>query len=75
MLPEDLIPAEHPQPPRKPPQRTGKSLYVYLDPSLRNALDALADRTRRSVTPELAMALEEHLKEAGLWPPPASEED
>lgn len=50
--------------------RTGKPLHVWLDPRLRDAIDRLADRTRRSLTTEVTMALEKHLAEAGLWPFP-----
>jgi hypothetical protein len=50
------------------PNRTGKPLHVWLEPRLRDAIDTLAERTRRSLTTEVTMALEKHLAEAGLWP-------
>lgn len=55
-----------------PPKQTrnGKPLHVWLDPALREAIDALAEDTRRSLTTEVAMALEEHLRKAGRWPLP-----
>lgn len=52
--------------------RRGRPLHVWLDPRMREALDALAARTRRLITTEVVMALEKHLAEAGLWPPPAA---
>lgn len=62
-------------PRRKPPQRTGKPLHVWLDPPLRDALDTLLTQTRRSLTTEVSIALEEHLKKAGLWPPAQTGEE
>jgi hypothetical protein len=56
---------------RPKPNRRGKPLHVWLDPALRDLLDALAARTRRSLTTEVTIALEAHLTAAGLWPPPA----
>jgi hypothetical protein len=55
---------------RKPPQRTGKPLNVWLQEELRDALDELLGQTRRSLTAEVSIALEEHLKKHGLWPRP-----
>ncbi len=52
----------------KPQNRNGKPLHVWLEPKLRDAIDALAAKTRRSLTTEVTMALEKHLAEAGLWP-------
>lgn len=54
---------------RPKPTRTGVPLHVWLDPALRQAIDCLAAQTRRSLTTEVTMALESHLKAAGLWPP------
>ena len=67
--------------PRKPrkdagrrPQRTGVPLNVWLPRGLREALDVLLVRTRRSLTTEVVIALEKHLEEAGLWPPAGGKE-
>jgi hypothetical protein len=60
---------------RKPPQRSGKPLNVWLEADVRDALDALLVQTRRSLTSEVSIALENHLKAAGLWPPPSSAPD
>lgn len=49
--------------------RAGKTLFVYLDPPLRDALDALLQESRRSLTAEVSLALEAHLQKAGFWPP------
>src|SRR4051794_35774659 len=61
-------------PPRKAPQRSGKPLNVWLDAALRDAIDLLLTRTRRTLTTEVSIALEEHLKKAGLWPPLEAQE-
>lgn len=69
-------PAEAPIPPPSPrkPNRTGVSLHVYIDPTLRAALDVLLERDRRSLTTEVSVALEMLLKNKGLWPPPQQSE-
>jgi hypothetical protein len=60
------------QPPRvPPPNRTGVPLYAYIPPALRDALDALVARNRRSITAEVQIALERHLQAEGMWPPSA----
>lgn len=56
------------EPKRPKPARTGVPLHVWIDPRLRRAMDLLAAQTRRSLTTEVTMALESHLKAAGLWP-------
>lgn len=57
----------------KRPKRTGVPLHIYLPPELRAAIDALAEDNRRLLTVEVIMALENHLKAAGRWPPPQKE--
>lgn len=49
--------------------RSGKTLFVYLDPAIRDALDALVEREDRSLTKEVERALKAHLEKHGLWPP------
>lgn len=61
-----------PPPPRQPTTRAGKTLFVYVEGALRDALDALCEQTRRSLTAEVSLALEAHLRAAGLWPPPTA---
>jgi hypothetical protein len=56
-------------------KRTGVSLHVYIGPALREAMDKLIERDRRSLTTEVEMALENHLKEKGLWPPKPAEDE
>jgi hypothetical protein len=70
---DDTMARKRPKPDagKAPQARTGLPLHVYLEPALRQALDQLAARSRRSVTAEVSIALENHLKEAGLWPPAA----
>lgn len=53
--------------------RSGLPLHVWLEPALRHAIDVLKTRNRRSLTSEVSLALERHLAESGLWPPPPSE--
>lgn len=57
-----------PEPAKKKARRTGKSLHVWINPSLRDTLDRMAERSRRSVTTEVEIALEEYLAKQGLWP-------
>ncbi len=59
--------------PPKPPNRSGVALFVYVPPELRAAIVALAARTRRTLTTEVVIALENHAKKNGLWPPDAAE--
>jgi hypothetical protein len=54
---------------RKKPTRTGVSLHVYVEPALREAIEAAAKSHRRSLTGEVSLALEAHLRSLGLWPP------
>jgi hypothetical protein len=56
----------------KRPRRTGVPLHVYIPPDLRAAMDRLAGENRRSLTSEVMIALENHLKAVGQWPPPAA---
>lgn len=53
----------------KKPNRKGVPLHIWLDAQLRAAIDALAETNRRPLTTEVSIALENHLKAAGLWPP------
>jgi hypothetical protein len=61
---------EMPEATAKKPKRVRLSLHVYVPPPLRHAIEEAAERNRRSLTAELEIALEKHLKELGLWPPP-----
>lgn len=58
----------------RPPGRQGVSLHVRISAEMKAALDALSDRNRRPLTTEVEIALEAHLKEAGLWPWPPPED-
>ena len=60
--------------PRKPadnpkPSRKGKPLNVWIPDDLREALDLLLKKTRRMLTTEVIIALENRLAAEGLWPP------
>ena len=56
--------------------RKGKaSLQIYIPTELRDAIDQAMDRTRRTLTAEVSVALETHLETMGLWPPPDAEDD
>ncbi len=59
---------------RPPTPRPGLPIFFYTSKELRAALDTLLAQTRRSLTAEMNIALEKHLKEAGLWPPPSPED-
>lgn len=48
-----------------------ESIQARVDPALYEALEKLSKRTRRTKNAELILALEEHLRQAGLWPPAA----
>jgi hypothetical protein len=54
----------------KKPNRSGVPLNVNIPPALRAALDKLTERTRRTITAEVEIALEFHCGKEGLWPPP-----
>jgi hypothetical protein len=54
---------------KKPVNRTGVSLHVYIEPALREALDRLVDREERGLTAEVSRALRVYLAQQGLWPP------
>ncbi len=49
-----------------------ETIQARVSPELYAALDKLIATTRRSKNTELVLALEEHLRAAGLWPPSAS---
>lgn len=53
----------------KKPKRRGVPLHIWIEPALKDAIDRLSDQNRRPLTTEVVIALEKHLKEAGLWPP------
>ena len=72
--------AERKKPARKPGRpATGREphapLQLWVSPELYAAFEEMLARTRRTKNVELIIALEAHLKAAGLWPPqrPASE--
>lgn len=50
-------------------KRKGKALQVWLPDSLRDALDVAAEKNRRKIREEVAIALEKYLSELRLWPP------
>lgn len=49
-------------------------VQARVSPQLYAALDQLSAQTRRTKNAELVLALEAHLKAAGLWPPKEEEE-
>ena len=46
-------------------------LSMRLPPQIIELLQRLADANRRPLTTEAEIAFEEHLRAAGLWPPPS----
>jgi hypothetical protein len=66
-----LMASKKPKRGRPPGRQTTVVIQARVSPALGDALDQLAAQTRRSKNTEMVLALEEHLKKAGLWPPPA----
>lgn len=56
------------------PVRIGKPLHVWLDPYLRDAIEAARKKGRRTLREEVSIALEQYLEQLGLWPPPGQSE-
>jgi hypothetical protein len=61
------------KPKRKPPKRKGKPLYLYIDSSIRDALDAAVEEIepRSSLTAIVEIAIKEWLRGKGRWPVPS----
>lgn len=60
----------------KQPNRHKFPLWgVRINPAYRRQMKKLAEQTRRTVTEELKIALENHLKAAELWPPSSDKAD
>jgi hypothetical protein len=59
---------------RKPPQRTGKPLNVWIASELRDALDAYVEgiRPKTTQTAVVSLILEDYLAKHGFWPPASS---
>jgi hypothetical protein len=55
---------------RKPGNRKGASINIWVTQELRDAVDALVEQERRTLTEEVCIAIEKHLREKGFWPPP-----
>ena len=55
---------------RNKPIRKGVPLSIHIPRKHREALDALAEENRRTITAELVLALERHFAETGKWPAP-----
>ena len=56
---------------KKRPNRSSVPLHVGIPPELRAALDLLIEKTRRPLTTEVVIALENHCRAEGCWPLPA----
>lgn len=63
---------------KKPPEskRSGKQVSVYVDPEIREALDAYVDQAEptTTLTAVVELALRRYLKSVGYWPPPDQSE-
>lgn len=65
--------------PKKPKRGKGRPkgrrptvvLQARVSPEMSEAFERLLQQTRRPKNTELIIALENHLKAAGFWPPPA----
>jgi hypothetical protein len=60
---------------RPPGRKPTVAIQARVSPELGAALDALTEQTRRTKNVELVLALESHLKAAGLWPPESEEDE
>lgn len=52
------------------PKRTTAPVRIWIDPYLKETMEALALLGRRSLTTEICIAIEKHLSDMGMWPPP-----
>ncbi len=57
------------------PKRVGKTIHVWVPAQLRDQVDELLKQTRRDLTTEVQIALEKHLANHRLWPPPEKPAD
>jgi hypothetical protein len=55
-------------------RHTRPRVAFHMPADLAAALRTLAGRTKRTLTAEILVALEEHLAKNGVWPPAAGEE-
>ena len=56
--------------PQRKTDRPRRSRTYRLPEDLLDAFEQLAERTRRTVTAELEIAMEEHAKKNRVWSPP-----
>ena len=66
--------SESPKPPGRPKSKSPKDRHasgflVRLPEACRDALQKLKAKTRRALTVETQLALDEHLRRAGIEPP------
>lgn len=54
-------------------QHKNRGKLVRLQERMWNQLDILVDRNGSSATEEIRIAVREHLRAAGLWPPPTDD--
>jgi hypothetical protein len=61
---------------RKPPNRSGEPINVWVDPELRAALNAYVEEIepRTTLTGAVELALKRMLTQAGYWPRPTAVE-
>jgi hypothetical protein len=57
--------------PKKPVNRTGVGVTIYMDPVLKRELSRYVEATRRTITGEIEEAIRKHLQNEGYWPPKA----
>lgn len=67
------IMAKKKKPGRPPITEPRVAFQVRIPVSLNEALEASMSKNRRLKGTEVQIALEKHLTEQGLWPPPAEE--
>jgi len=66
----DVMPKKTPGRGRPKGGKPTESIQARVSLELHAALEKLTAQTRRTKNVELVLALEEHLRRAGLWPPP-----
>jgi hypothetical protein len=59
--------------PKRPKKRRGVPLHVYVDPDIRDVLDAVVDESEPHTSQKavVELALRRYFASIGRWPPPS----
>lgn len=52
----------------KPENKSRVPLFVEIEPALKTAIEAMAAKSRRTLTAEVTLILEQAAESNGLWP-------